>query len=141
MAIQFHPEQGSILICDFRGMESPEMTKRRPVIVISPRLRRRDGLCTVVPMSTTEPFKIESYHYRLHTTPSLPAPYVSPIHWIKADMLYTVSFDRLSLMSHGAKDASGKRIYDQRVIDPADLLKIQAAVLQGIGLTALTDYL
>lgn len=109
--------------------------------MISPRLRDRTGLCTVVPMSTTEPSKIQAYHYRLHTTPSLPAPYVSAVHWVKADMLYTVSFERLFLMSHGKKNATGKRIYDQRVIDAADLLKIQAAILQGIGLTTLTSYL
>lgn len=56
-------------------------------------------------------------------------------------MIYTVSFDRLFLMTHGIKDSSGKRIYDQRVIDKADLLKIQQAVLHGIGLMALTAYL
>jgi mRNA interferase MazF len=141
MTIHFHPEQGTILVCDFRGFEAPEMLKRRPVVVISPRLRHRQGLCTIVPLSTTEPNRIEPYHYRLHTNPSLPAPYVSAVHWVKGDMLCTVSFDRLSLMSHGRKDAMGKRIYDQRVIDKADLLKIQAAVLHGIGLTGLTNYL
>lgn len=141
MAIQFHPEQGTILVCDFSGFQAPEMLKRRPVVVISPRLRNRTGLCTIVPLSTTEPNKIEAYHYRLHTTPSLPAPYVSPVHWVKADMVYTVSFNRLFLMTHGVKDATGKRVYDQRVIDKADLLKIQAAVLHGIGLTPLTAYL
>ena len=141
MAIHFHPEQGTILVCDFRGFVEPEMVKRRPVVVISPRLRNRSGLCTVVPLSTTQPAKVEPYHYRLHTAPCLPAPYVNSVHWVKADMLCTVSFERLFLMSHGTKDASGKRIYDQRVIDAADLLKIHAAVLHGIGLTKLTDYL
>ena len=140
MAIQFHPEQGTILICDFRGFEAPEMVKRRPVVVISPRLRTRSKLCAVVPLSTSEPTKVEAYHYRLHTNPTLPEPYSSESHWVKADMVYTVSFERLFLMTSG-KDANGKRIYDQRVIDRADLLKIQAAVLHGIGLTALTDYL
>ncbi|HCN89058.1 MAG TPA: type II toxin-antitoxin system PemK/MazF family toxin [Oxalobacteraceae bacterium] len=140
MAIQFHPEQGTILACDFRGFESPEMIKRRPVVVIAPRLRNRTGLCTVIPLSTTEPKKIEAYHYRLHTSPLLPAPYDSPSHWVKGDMIYTVSFARLFLLSNG-KDDRGTRIYDQRVIDQSDLLKIQAAVLHGIGLTRLTDYL
>ena len=141
MAIQFHPEQGTILLCDFKGFIEPEMLKRRPVVVISPRLRHRGNLCTVLPMSTTEPRKIEAYHYRLHTIPTLPAPYTSAVHWVKADMIYTVSFERLSLMTHGTKDAHGRRIYDQRVIDKADLLKIQAAMLHGIGLTSLTSYL
>lgn len=140
MAIQFHPEQGTILVCDFRGLEAPEMIKRRPVVVVTPRLRTRSRLCTVVPLSTSEPPRVEAYHYRLHTDPNLPAPYSSPSHWVKADMVYTMSFERLFLLTSG-KDANGKRIYDQRVIDRADLIKIQAAILHGIGLTALTAYL
>lgn len=91
-------------------------------------------------MSTTEPQKIEAYHYRLHTIPPLPKPYDSTFHWVKADMLYTVSFDRLTLLSMG-KDASGKRLYDQRVVDRPDMLMIQSAVLHGLGMTALTGYL
>jgi uncharacterized protein YifN (PemK superfamily) len=140
MAIHYHPDQGTILICDFVGFVKPEMQKRRPVVVVSPRLRNRTGLCVVVPMSTTDPIKIEPYHHKLHTIPPLPEPYSSPSHWVKADMIYTVAFERLSLMT-GGKDVSGKRIYDDRVIDKADLLKIQACILHGIGLTALTDHL
>ncbi len=91
-------------------------------------------------MSTTEPEKIQSYHYKLHTIPPLPDPYASTSHWVKADMIYTVSFSRLSLL-FSQKDGTGKRVYEQRVVDAADLLKIQAAMLHGIGLTRLTDYL
>ncbi|MDD5271988.1 MAG: type II toxin-antitoxin system PemK/MazF family toxin [Methylovulum sp.] len=140
MAIKFHPEQGAILACDFQGLVPPEMVKRRPVIVVSPRLRHRTGLCTIVPLSTTPPPHIAAYHYKLHMDPVLPHPYDASAHWVKADMVYTVSFDRLHLMFDG-KDASGKRHYDLRVIDKADLIKIQQCVLHGLGLTALTDYL
>jgi uncharacterized protein YifN (PemK superfamily) len=80
------------------------------------------------------------YHHRLVIDPVLPEPYDAEICWVKADMLYTVSFDRLHFPFKG-KDGNGKRIYDVRVIDKADLLKIQQCVLHGIGLTALTDYL
>ena len=55
-------------------------------------------------------------------------------------MLYTVSFDRLYLPFE-KKDGSGKRIYDIRVLDKADMIKIQQCILHGIGLTSLTDYL
>lgn len=140
MAIQFHPEQGTIVICDFTGFVPPEMVKRRPAVVVSPRLRKRSGLCTVVPLSTTPPDPICPYHFKLHVTPVLPAPYNAAFHWVKADMLYTVAFSRLHLPFDG-KDASGKRNYDVRVIDPADLLKIQEAVLHGLGLPRLTSYL
>ena len=140
MSIPYHPEQGAILICDFKGFVEPEMVKRRPVIVISPRLRQRGKLCAIVPLSTSTPSQIMPYHYKLHTDPELPEPYNEKYHWVKADMIYTVSFDRLSLPFIG-KDLSGKRIYDVRVIDKSDLIKIQHCILHGIGLTALTEYL
>ena len=140
MAIQFHPEQGAILACDFQGFKEPEMTKRRPVVVITPRLRKRGKLCAVVPLSTTPPSEIMPYHHKLYLIPKLPAPYDASFHWVKADMIYTVSFERLFLL-HNGKDASGKRNYDDRIIDKADLIKIQQCILHGLGLTGLTDYL
>jgi mRNA interferase MazF len=56
MGIQFAVAPGIILLCDYSrgGFQAPEMVKRRPAIVISPRLRHRDGLCTVVPVSSIE---------------------------------------------------------------------------------------
>ena len=138
MSIHYHPEVGTILICDFKDFRAPEMTKRRPVIVISPRLKHRTNLCTVVPLSTTAPTRPESYHYKLNITPPLPEPYDKHhVCWVKADMLYTVSFKRLS-PPHSKKDASGRRQYDVRVIEKLDLIKIQECVIHGLGLTNLT---
>jgi hypothetical protein len=46
--LKFHPEPGTILIRDYTtGFREPEMVKRRPIVTISPRLKRRDGLITV----------------------------------------------------------------------------------------------
>lgn len=140
MSLPYHPEQGTIIICDFKGFIDPEMNKRRPAIVVSPRLRQRGRLCAIVPLSTTPPSQIMPYHFKLHVDPVLPEPYNANFHWVKADMIYTVSFDRLSRLFSG-KDATGKRIYDDRVIDKADLLKVQECILHGLGLTALTAYL
>ena len=137
MSIQYHPEPGTILICDFKGLSAPEMTKRRPVIVVSPRFKNRTNLCTIVPLSTTAPTRVEQYHYKLHIAPSLPEPYNSNHAWVKADMLYTVAFDRLFL-PFSKKDSSGKREYDVRVIDKIDLIKIQQCMIFGLGLNALT---
>jgi hypothetical protein len=72
--------------------------------------------------------------------PALPPPYHADFHWVKGDMVYTMALDRLYLPFKG-KDATGKREYDVRVIDPADLIKIQECVLNGLGLTKLTNYL
>ena len=140
MAINFHSDQGAILICDFKGFNAPEIVKRRPVIVVSPRLRLRGKLCSIVPLSTTPPPQIMPYHHKLYVNPELPEPYNANFHWVKADMIYTVSFERLYLLRDG-KDNKGKRIYDDRVIDKADLLKIQQCILHGLGLTSLTNYL
>jgi mRNA interferase MazF len=140
MALKFHPAQGTIVICDFAGLNTPEMTKKRPAVVISPRFRCRDRLCTIIPFSTTAPRPVEPYHYKLQMDPVLPEPYSSGIQWVKADMLYTMSFDRLSLPFCG-NDDTGKRIYDDRVLDPKDFLEIQKCLLRGIGLAGLTDLL
>ena len=53
MAINFHPRLGQVLYCDFKtGFRPPEMVKARPVVVLS---RNHHELCTVVPLSGTEP--------------------------------------------------------------------------------------
>ena len=138
MAIHFHPEIGTIVICDFTGFVSPEMTKRRPAIVISPRFRDRGELCTVVPLSTTPPSVVMPYHHQIRVEPVFPEPYNHESHWVKADMVYSVSFARLYLFNK--KDEQGKRIYDVRVVSTEDFIAIQKCVLHGIGLTALTSH-
>lgn len=41
MALRFHPKPGTILMCDFdTGFQVPEMVKKRPVIVLSPKRKR-----------------------------------------------------------------------------------------------------
>ncbi|MBW7957192.1 MAG: type II toxin-antitoxin system PemK/MazF family toxin [Deltaproteobacteria bacterium] len=139
MSLPYHPPTGTIVICDFHGLVVPEMVKRRPSIVISPRLRKRDGLCTVVPLSKTEPNPIMPYHYRLHLSPALPPPYDSTPSWVKGDMLYTVSLKRLSL-PHKGKDPNGKRQYDIRTLDEADLIKIKECILHALGMANLMSY-
>jgi uncharacterized protein YifN (PemK superfamily) len=66
MPISFSPDRGSILICDFdRAGISPEMTKTRRVVVVSPTARNHrhgkgPGLALVVPLSTTAPLTVEA---------------------------------------------------------------------------------
>lgn len=127
-----------MLVCDFSGFRQPEMIKRRPVVVISPRFRQRDGLCTVVPLSTTKPRTVCEYHCQLSFDPVLPAPYSEALMWVKADMICAVSFDRLSLPYMG-KDQDGKRLYDIRHISDVDLRQVQVCVLNGMGLSRLTS--
>jgi mRNA interferase MazF len=133
MAINFHPAIGTIVACDFNGLNTPEMTKRRPVIIISPRFRNRDSLCTIVPISTTPPSKVMPYHYKLILDPPLPKPYNNPICWVKGDMIYTLATERMHMLFIG-KDENGKRIYDNRIVEACDLIKIQKCILHGLGL-------
>lgn len=75
MPIQEHPALGTILTCDFNaGFKEPEMVKRRPVVVISPKIAGRYGLCTVVALSLTEPDPIMPYHCQIDIRPELPYP-------------------------------------------------------------------
>jgi uncharacterized protein YifN (PemK superfamily) len=140
MAILFHPHPGTILICDFRGSEGAEMRKIRPVVVVSPVFKRRTSLCAVVPLSTTRPVHVEAYHHLLMLDPTLPAPFDSPEMWAKADMLMTVSYDRLDRFRLG-RNAVGKRIYGIRTVRRGDLDAIYCAMLNGLGLGRLTPYL
>ena len=137
MALNYHPAIGTVVICDFHGFVPPEMVKRRPAVIVSPRLRKREGLCTVVPLSTTPPPVVEAYHMQLRFDPPLPSPYESAFKWVKGDMLYTVAMGRLSLPFCG-KDELGKRMYDQRIISPEDLASVQRCILAGLGISGLT---
>jgi mRNA interferase MazF len=140
MALKFHPEPGTILVCDFTGMKAPEMVKTRPVVVVSPRLKHRDGLLTVVPLSTTPPPHICDYHCEITLAPPLPEPFDRATVWVKCDMIYNVAFWRLELI-RTARDHTGKRKYLQRIVAAGDMAKIRACLLHGLGLGHLTKHL
>ena len=132
MAIKLHPDQGEILICDFSGTVPPEICKRRPVVVLTPRLRRVNRLLTVVPLSTTAPAPVQLWHTKL--TVNLPKPYDSPVVWLKGDNLMTVSYDRLFPLKAG-KDQYGKRIYPRFVLDKGSMDKVWDCIFYGLGRT------
>lgn len=140
MAIRYHPDTGTVVICDFKGFIEPEMVKRRLAVVISPRHRRGTGLCTIVPLSTTEPRIVCSYHCKLIFDEPLPEPYNSTIQWVKADMLATVSFERLFIPSDG-REENGRRKYVIKVLNGADLRNIRKCVLSALALSHLNAHL
>lgn len=138
MAIRFPVPPGTLLLCDYStGFIEPEMVKRRPVVVISPRLRDRVGLCTVVPLSTTEPRSAVLHQCRIDLATPLPSPFSATAVWAKADMLATVSFHRLDLFRTG-RGPDGKRIYLKPMISRDDMDRIRGCVLHAIGLPHLT---
>lgn len=137
MPIQEHPEPGTILICDFTGLKEPEMVKRRPVVVLSPKITARPGLCTVVAISTVIPAKVMPYHVEL--TLALPPPWHAGPNWIKGDMVYAMGFHRLDLVRLG-KSTSGQRQYLFKTLPAAEMRAIRCCVLHGLGLSILTKH-
>ena len=136
--LKFHPEPGTILICDYStGFRLPEMVKKRPVVTISPRLKRRDGLITVVPLSTSPPVPVCDHHCKISLKQTLPEPFDSAEMWVKADMLATVGFERLDLVRTG-RDPFGKRKYLTPQLEPEALQIVYQCVLHAIGLGHLT---
>lgn len=111
-------------MCDFHGYVTPEMIKRRPVVVLA-RNRQNRHLVTVVPLSTTPPKPIEAYHHRLERSP-LPN-WTGAVCWAKCDMVATVSLTRLD------RCKAGKGAYVVPRLPEADLTAIRAAVAIALG--------
>jgi uncharacterized protein YifN (PemK superfamily) len=96
----FHPNPGTIVLCDFTGFRAPEMVKVRPVVVLSPRFRRHQDVVTVVPLSTRRPEPVEPFHHRLR--PDSYPPAADRDAWVKADMVTIVALARLDRVRLGA---------------------------------------
>jgi uncharacterized protein YifN (PemK superfamily) len=116
------------------------MTKRRPVVVVSTRLPYRDGLCTVVPLSTTPPDHAVQYQCELTFEQPLPEPFGAATMWAKADMLATLCLDRMDFFRTD-RDQYGKRKYLHPKVSTEQLRLIHSAILHALGLRALTEHL
>ncbi len=130
----FHPHAGTVLFCDFRGNVMPEIVKRRPVIVVTPRLPYRSGLCTVVPTSTTPPDHPQPYHVRLSKNYHPGEPDDLAV-WAKCDLLTNVSLARLDRFRVGV------RKYYAPQISAEDLRAVRIGMLHALGFPKLTDRL
>jgi uncharacterized protein YifN (PemK superfamily) len=130
MAIEFHPRLGQVLIADFTDLKEPEITKIRPVAVISPKLPGRSGLVAVVPISLTPPRFEMRYCYKLSRNyhPNEPDNLDC---WAKADLVMNVALKRLN----GFK--IGRRKWEYPNLSKEDLLGVRRAVMFGLGLDRL----
>lgn len=136
MPIQFDLPPGTLALCDYgTGFRPPEMVKRRPVVIVSPRLTFRRGLATVVPLSTTPLEAPQPYHLALRLEAPLPPPFDAPEMWAKADMLATVSFERLDLFRTG-RDQYGKRRYLKPRLSAEELAALRTCIGHALGLAA-----
>lgn len=107
------------------------MVKRRAVVVLVQRKRER--LCTVAPFSTSPPQPVMPYHAKLSFDPELPHPYSGEYKWLKGDMVYTVSWDRLD-RPHIKDRATGKRTYVNRHLSATDFQQVQTCVRAALCL-------
>jgi uncharacterized protein YifN (PemK superfamily) len=133
MPLQYPPNAGQIVLCDYKGFVVPEMVKLRPVVVISPRSRAGSFLATVIPLSTTPPPHKQYFHLEI----TLPSTLVEtgkfqPRCWAKCDMVNTVSLSRLDLIKTGKQN--GKRIYSHYCIDKETLFFIRKATAKTFGI-------
>jgi mRNA interferase MazF len=141
MPIKEHPLIGTILLCDFSaGFREPEMVKRRPVVVISPKIGGRPGLCTVVALSATAPAPVMRYHCQIDIEPALPAPLSSKGLWVKGDMVNAVGLHRLDLIRL-EKNFRGKKQYRYDPVSAEQLTEIRRCILMAMGLAGLTKHL
>ena len=142
MGLRFPPQLGLVVICDYStGFREPEMVKERLAVVVSKRLPHRDGLCTVVPLSTTPSRSGIKYQCKIELPFEAPSPYAGKFKWAKADMLATLCYERMGLPYTGRDPATGKRKYLQIVLDPTELLKVRHAILYALNLDILTNHL
>lgn len=123
-----YPEKKEVLGCDFRGLISPEMMKNRPVVILSSS-PARPNLALVIPLSCTAPTKPQPWHHKL----SRDSSWDRRERWAKCDMIYAVSFARLSQWRIGKKP-DGKRAYlTNFLISDADFAAIKAGVLKALN--------
>lgn len=141
MPLSYYPNIGEILLCNYQGFVEPEMVKTRPVIVVSPRLRRRSNLIGIVPLSTTAPAPAEAYHCLIELDRPLPAPFDNPIMWAKCDMYNVVSMQRLDRFKEARQRHRGVRQWFVGKASPAQITALKKAVLCGLGFDSLTIHL
>ena len=113
-------------MCDFRGFIEPEINKRRPVIVVTPRLPHRDRLAMVVPTSTTPPKYPQPFQVRLSRNYH-PNEDTAVAVWAKCDLITSVSFVRLDRFKISARQ------YLAPEVSAADLEAVRKGILAALG--------
>ena len=130
MPLMFYPRMGQMFVADFSDLSEPEMTKVRPVIVVSPKLPFRSQIVAVVPVSLTAPRHDLPFCFKLSKNYHPDEPDDLDC-WAKADMVTNIALRRLDAF----KVARRKYAYPNLTQD--DLLGVRRAVLAGLGLDRL----
>lgn len=168
MGIRYHPGRGTIIEVhygDSSPYQPPEMKKTRLAIVLDRELKTRRGLCSVVPMSLTPPWKegsVQIFESQREVPPycmKIVIPFVLNMkwdynwigpqqkirgkkvafRWLKGDLVSSVALQRCDLLTcDGPRKLNGvpqKRFYCKEKL-PEDLMKkVEECVMRGMGLT------
>lgn len=127
MPLKYQPKEATVLICDFSGFKAPEMIKVRPVVILRKHNHNRQ-LVTVIPLSTTEPLRLEAHHVELPSYLQGEAQ----VCWAKCDMIYTVTIERLDRCRVKARHGGG-RSYLALQMEPKHFAAVRAAVGASLG--------
>lgn len=109
------------------------MIKTRPCIVISKPIKHRPNLVTVVPLSTTPPNPVMPYHCEIEIEFELPRRWSSRSCWVKGDMIYSLSFERVDLFNLG-RGKDGRRVYQTATVSRDIFASVRKCVLSGLGM-------
>ena len=131
MPICFQPAPGTILNCDFRGYVVPEIVKPRQVVVLW-KHKSVAKLVYIVPLSTTPPLDPD-LAFELKRPPLLrlgqdPNTRI----WVKCDLVYTVSTERLSMPVNRKSRRTSAPININ--ISTPDLMEIRKLVAKALRL-------
>lgn len=108
------------------------MVKKRLAVTISPKLKRRDNLVTVVPLSADEPNPHEDWHVPINV--DVPGYWGNVPRWAKCDMISTVGFARLNLPHEQNLNASGRK-YLQIELTSDEVDRLRQAVAKALGMS------
>lgn len=128
MSIPFYPKIGQILWCDLSDFKAPEMTKRRPVIIIGPKLNNRSDLVTIVPLSLSLPNEEVPYVVKLSKNyhPKEEDGDEEKASWAKCDMVMNLSKSRLEGF------CNKQRGWYRCIASNEDLNAVRKGVLYGL---------
>jgi len=132
MSLEFYPDYGTVLICDFStGFQPPEMVKKRPVVIVSPRKRYNAETVTIVPLSTRPPHAIHAWQHLIDSS-VLPKHFQMKPTWAKCDMITNVALWRLDRMR---EKINGQRIYSAPHLIQSDIEAIRRGLMVHLALT------
>jgi uncharacterized protein YifN (PemK superfamily) len=135
MTINFVPERGRILMCNYdMARVPPEMEKVRRVVVISPRSYNerhghRPGRCIVVPLSATNPgwrltpadVAFDAVSYECLTLDT----------WAICSAVMSVSHDRLDRVPVRRPHMAPR--FSAELLKPADMTRIEKGLRHALG--------